>query len=140
MKFGRKKGGDPVIPSASMSDIVFTLLLFFMVATVIKKFEGLKVQEPEAYKIEKLASKTHTSYVWINQAKNVVFDDFPISSMDDLYTIARQKIEADVQLLVFLRVDKEAEMGILSDVQQELRKAGCLRVYYGTKTRASANY
>lgn len=140
MKFARKKGGDPVIPSASMSDIVFTLLLFFMVATVIKKFEGLKVQEPEAYKIEKLASKTHTSYIWIDRAKNVVFDDFPVSSMDELYTIARQKIEADIQLLVFLRVDKESEMGLLTDVQQELRKAGCLRIYYGTKTRPSANY
>jgi biopolymer transport protein ExbD len=140
MKFARKKGGDPVIPSASMSDIVFTLLLFFMVATVIKKFEGLKVQEPEAYKIEKLASKTHTSYIWIDRAKNVMFDDRPISSMDELYTIARLKIEADVQLLVFLRIDKESEMGLLTDVQQELRKAGCLRIYYGTKTRPSANY
>lgn len=140
MKFARKKGGDPVIPSASMSDIVFTLLLFFMVSTVIKKFEGLKVQEPEAYKIEKLASKTHTSYIWIDRAKNVVFDDFPLTSMDDLSTIARQKIEADVQLLVFLRVDKESEMGMLMDVQQQLRKAGCLRVYYGTKSKPSANY
>jgi len=140
MKFGRKKAPGPVIPSASMSDIVFTLLLFFMVATVIKKFEGLKVEEPEAYKIEKLASKTHTSYVWIDRSKRVSFDDYLISSMDELYTIARQKIEADVQLLVFLRVDKDSEMGMLSDVQQELRKAGCLRVYYGTKTRPNATY
>ncbi len=140
MKFSRKKAPDPVIPSASMSDIVFTLLLFFMVSTVIKKFDGLKLQEPEAWKIEKLASKTHTSYIWIDRSKNISFDDALITSMDDLYTIARQKIESDVQLLVFLKVDKDSEMGILSDVQQELRKAGCLRVYYGTRSRPSANY
>lgn len=140
MKFQRKKAPPPVIPSASMSDIVFTLLLFFMVATVIKKFSGLPVDEPEAYQIEKLTTKTHTSYIWIDDTENVSFDDYPISSMDEVLTIASEKIQKDVQLLIFLRVDKNSKMGLLSDVQQQLRKAGCLRVYYGTKTKPTPNY
>lgn len=140
MKFQRKKAPPPVIPSASMSDIVFTLLLFFMVATVIKKFSGLPVDEPEAYQIEKLTTKTHTSYIWIDDTENISFDDYPISSMDEVLTIASEKIQKDVQLLIFLRVDKNSKMGLLSDVQQQLRKAGCLRVYYGTKTKPTPNY
>ena len=65
MKFGARKRADAVIPTASMSDIVFTLTLFFMVSTVIKKFNGLPVDTPEAYQVEKLQTKTHTSYIWI---------------------------------------------------------------------------
>lgn len=140
MKFKKKKRSEPVIPSASMSDIVFTLLLFFMVTTVIKKFAGLPVDVPEAYRIEKLATKTHTSYIWVDDTETVSFDDYPIRTMDEVYTIAREKIEKDVQLLVFLRVDRNAKMGILNDVQQELRKAGALRIFYGTKSKATADY
>jgi biopolymer transport protein ExbD len=140
MKFSKKQSGPPAIPGASMSDIVFTLLLFFMVSTVIKKFNGLPVDTPEAYQVEKLQTKTHTSYIWIDEGQNISFDDYPISSMEEVYTLARQKIERDVQLLIFMRIDKNMSMGVLLDVQQELRKAGALRVYYATKTKASPNY
>ncbi|KAB2880300.1 biopolymer transporter ExbD [bacterium] len=140
MKFSNQKNKPPAIPGASMSDIVFTLLLFFMVSTVIKKFNGLPVDTPEAYQVEKLQTKTHTSYIWIDEGENISFDDYPISSMEEIYTIAREKIVKDVQLLIFMRIDKNMRMGVLVDVQQELRKAGALRVYYATKTKASPNY
>lgn len=140
MKFSARKKADAVIPTASMSDIVFMLTLFFMVSTVIKKFNGLPVDTPEAYQVEKLQTKTHTSYIWIDEGENISFDDYPISSMEEIYTIAREKIEKDVQLLIFMRIDKNMRMGVLVDVQQELRKAGALRVYYATKTKASPSY
>jgi biopolymer transport protein ExbD len=140
MKFKKKPRGVPQIPGASMSDIVFTLLLFFMVSTVIKKFTGLPVDIPEAYKVEKLATKTHTSYIWIDETETVSFDDIPVRSTSEIYDIARQKIERDVQLIVFLRVDRNSKMGVLNDVQQELRKAGALRIFYGTKSKPSAEY
>lgn len=140
MKFKTRKRADAIIPTASMSDIVFTLTLFFMVSTVIKKFNGLPVDVPEAYQVEKLQTKTHTSYIWIDEGENISFDDYPISSMEEIYTIAREKIVKDVQLLIFMRVDKNMRMGVLVDVQQELRKAGALRVYYATKTRSTPSY
>lgn len=139
-KFKKRPAAAAVIPAASMSDIVFSLTLFFMVSTVIKKFEGLRVEIPEAYQVEKLHTKTHTSYIWVDEGENIVFDDFTVSSLDEVYQIARDKIERDVQLLIFLRVDRNMKMGVLSDVQQELRKAGALRVVYGTNTKASPNY
>jgi biopolymer transport protein ExbD len=140
VKFKREQGLPPGIPAASMSDVVFTLLLFFMVSTVIKKFTGLPVEIPEAYKVEKLHTKTHTSYIWIDEGENISFDDYVISSIDEVYQIARDKIERDVQLLIFLRVDRNMKMGVLSEVQQELRKAGALRIVYGTKTKATPAY
>jgi biopolymer transport protein ExbD len=140
VKFKKEQSLPPSIPAASMSDVVFTLLLFFMVSTVIKKFTGLPVEIPEAYKVEKLHTKTHTSYIWIDEGENISFDDYVISSIDEVYQIARDKIERDVQLLIFLRVDRNMKMGVLSEVQQELRKAGALRIVYGTKTKASPAY
>lgn len=125
------------IPTASMPDVVFMLLLFFMVATVIKKYQGLKVDIPEAYKIEKLETRTHTSFLWIDKDDQVVMDDVPIVEVSTLANIAYQKIKADPQMIVFMRADKEAKMGVVSDVQEQLRDASALRIYYGTKTKAN---
>jgi biopolymer transport protein ExbD len=140
MKFTRKPGMPAVIPSASMSDIIFTLLLFFMTVTVLKKYEGLKVNIPEAWKTEKLMSKTHTSFLWLNDQEQLIFDDVTISNLDEISVIAREKIEQDVQLIIFLRVDRYTKMGMLNDVQVQLRNAGALRVIYATSSKASANY
>ncbi len=135
MKFKRRIHFTPAIPSASMSDIVFSLLLFFMISTVIKSHDGLAVRTPEAENIEKLSSKTHTSYLWIDKAGKILFDDTKINSMDELYTIARTKIEKDNRLLVFLRADQDLSMGVISDVQEQLRRAGALRIFFAAETK-----
>jgi biopolymer transport protein ExbD len=138
--FKRKPGITPVIPSASMSDIVFTLLLFFMCVTVIKKYSGLPVNTPEAWKSEKLTSKTHVSFIWLDETEQIIFDDYPISQLDDMYTIAREKIEKDVQLVVFMRIDRNTKMGMVNEIQSRLRQAGALRVIYATKSKSSPIY
>lgn len=140
MKFRRRPIESLPVSSASMSDIVFSLLLFFMVSTVIKKYSGLPVQVPAAFNIEKLSTKTHTSYLWIDKQQRIVFDDYPINSMEELYSVARAKIEADHKMLIFLRVDESLTMGALADVQEQLRRAGALRIYYGTNSRSNAIY
>ena len=63
MKFSRKTKLSTEIPTASMPDIIFMLLIFFMVTTVMREYEGLDVIMPRAKMIEKLESKRHTSYV-----------------------------------------------------------------------------
>ncbi len=139
-KFKRKPGGPATIPGSSMSDIIFTLLLFFMVSTVIKKYSGLPVQMPEAWKTEKLTSKTHVSFIWLDETERIVFDDYPISQMDDIYNIARDKIEKDVQLIIFMRIDRNTRMGLVNEIQNRLRQAGALRVIYATKSKSQAAY
>ena len=53
MKFSKKSKVNVAIPTTSMPDIIFMLLIFFMVATVFKQFSGLKVRLPDAEKIQK---------------------------------------------------------------------------------------
>lgn len=136
MRFKTSLRVTPSISSMSMSDIVFSLMLFFLLATVIREYSGLPVTTPEASNIERLSTKTHTAYIWIDKANRISFNDKMISSMDDLYAVARQKIEEDNRLLVFIHADKSLKMGILSDVQEQLRRAGALRIYYATDEKS----
>lgn len=122
MKFG--------IPTASLPDIVFLLLIFFMVSTVLREYTGLQVKLPEAAKIQKLESKRNVSTIWIDRKNRVVIDDVTINNLADLRNIAYQKLVANPRLVISLRVDEGADMGIVIDVQQELRKANTLRVNY----------
>ncbi len=57
MKFNKKTKISSEIPTASMPDIIFMLLVFFMVTTVLKEYSGLPVNLPKAKRIEKLKSK-----------------------------------------------------------------------------------
>jgi len=118
------------IPTASMPDIIFQLLIFFMVSTVLREFQGLKVDLPEAQKIQKLPGKRHVTTIWVDRFNNTVIDDVTVKKVTDLRTLVYNKLVDDPQLIVSLRVDKDADMGRVTDIQQELRKANALRVNY----------
>lgn len=123
------------IPTASLPDIIFQLLIFFMVSTVLRQYTGLKVSLPEATKIEKLPTKRHVTTVWVDRFNNVVIDDVTVKKIEELRNIVYNKLVDDPQLIVSLRVDKKADMGIISDIQQELRKANALKINYSALPR-----
>lgn len=130
VKIKKKSKIKIAIPTASLPDIIFQLLIFFMVSTVLKEYTGLKVVLPEAVKIQKLPSKRHVSTIWIDKANNVVIDDVTIREVTNLKNIVENKLFEDKQLVFSLKVDQEADMGKVIDVQQELRKANGLRINY----------
>ncbi|RMH63220.1 MAG: biopolymer transporter ExbD [Calditrichaeota bacterium] len=131
MQFKKKSKIKLAIPTASMPDIIFMLLIFFMVATVIRQYSGLKVKLPEAAKVQKLkVSKRHISTIWVDKNNNVVMDDIPVKNIKTLRNLAYQKLVADPQLIISIKADKLAKMSIINDVHQELRKANTLRVNY----------
>jgi biopolymer transport protein ExbD len=120
------------VPTASLPDIIFQLLIFFMVSTVLREHSGLVVILPEANKVQKLESKRHISTIWIDQQSRIIFDDRTIKNVGELRRLAYQKLLKDPRLIISLKIDKNANMGIVIDVQQELRKANTLRVNYST--------
>lgn len=129
-KIQKKSNVKIAVPTASMPDIIFQLLIFFMVSTVLREYTGLKVDLPEAVKIQKLPSKRHVSTIWIDKANNVVIDDVTVRDVSNLKNIVENKLFEDKQLVFSLKVDVEADMGKVIDVQQELRKANGLRINY----------
>lgn len=133
MKFNRKSKVKADIPTASLPDIIFMLLFFFMVTTVLKLYDGLIVDLPEAVNIEKIESRIHTSYLWINDEGSMTFDDVSVSLHDrSLYNSAYKRVSADQHLIMSLKYDKKVKMGLITDANNNLRQAGALRVNFAT--------
>ena len=78
MKFPKKTRPKSEIPTESMPDIIFMLLVFFMVTTVLREYEGLPIALPSATKIEKLESKRNTAHLWVNKVGLVSFDEIRV--------------------------------------------------------------
>ncbi len=136
MKFLRKSKVHSQISTASLPDIVFMLLFFFMVTTVLRNYSGLKVELPESESIVKIEGRSHSSYLWIDIAGNMSFDDFPVSPDDGtLYQAAYNRRSADLQLLMSLKYDKRVRMESISKANNELRKAGALRVNFAASVK-----
>ncbi|HHJ52954.1 MAG TPA: biopolymer transporter ExbD [Caldithrix abyssi] len=131
MEFKRKSKINVAIPTASMPDIIFMLLIFFMVATVIRQYSGLKVQLPAAEKIQKIpGSKRHVVTIWADRNNKVVCDDIRLKKLSDLRQVVYQKLVMDPQIQIALKIDKSDDMGFVNDIHQELRKANALKVHY----------
>ena len=120
MKVNRKTQLDSEIPTASMPDIIFMLLIFFMVTTVLREYSGLPISLPKAKRIEKLKSKRHTSHIWVSK-------EGLVSIEDKLYS-------AEGVRHVSLKADERAKMELISDIHTELRKADALKLNYSSKT------
>ena len=133
MKLNRKTKESNEISTSSLPDIIFMLLIFFMVTTVMREFEGLDVMLPRAKTIEKLESKRHTSYVWATKDGLISVDD-QIINIANLGDLMYQKITKDPKLTVSLKSDENSLMKTISDIHTELRKAQALKLNYSALT------
>jgi len=136
MKFQKKRAATKQeIPTASMPDIVFMLLLFFMVTTTLREVDVLvDFQLPEAIAIEKIENKRLISYIWIGNNERIQLND-NIVQLKDIQAIMYKKRVELPNVIVSLRVDKNANMGIVTDIQQALRKADTRRINYSTRLK-----
>ncbi len=148
-KFAKKKDGDvPAVSTASLPDIVFMLLFFFMTVTVMKD-SSLKVENvlPNASEIKKLEKKDRVIYIYVGKPTREyekVFGTEPKIQLNDKFAspsevgdyilMERAKKPQELQnvLTTALKVDKNANMGLISDIKQELRKVNALKVNYTT--------
>ena len=150
-KFSKKgKGGVPAITAASLSDIVFMLLFFFMVTTSMRQTEAMvMVKVPEATETAKLDRKDLASYINVGtpvkskqaeygtDARIQLNDSFKTEKdIRDFIAAEREAMsEADRSLMqVVLKADENVRMGIISDIKQELRRCSALKVMYSART------
>lgn len=136
MKFEKKRASvKQEIPTSSMPDIVFMLLLFFMVSTTLREVDVLvQFKLPEAEAIEKIENKRLISYIWVGNDMRIQLND-NIVKMEEIKPIMYKKRQELPNVIVSLRVDKNSDMGIVTDIQQELRKADCRRINYSARLK-----
>ena len=133
MKLQRKTKIDSEIPTSSMPDIIFMLLIFFMVTTVLRVYSGLPISLPKAKRIGKLKSKRHTTNIWVSKDGLVSIED-KLYKADGVRHVMYEKRVADPQLVVSLKADERSKMGLVSEIHTELRKADALKLNYSSKT------
>ncbi|MBN1447558.1 MAG: biopolymer transporter ExbD [Bacteroidetes bacterium] len=131
MKFQKKMARTQQdIPTASLPDIIFMLLIFFMVSTVLREVDiQVTYTLPEAVMVEKIDNKRLLSYIWIGNDERIQIDD-SIVPVGAISNIAYSKRMNNPNVIMSLRIDRGSRMGIVSDVQQELRRADALRINY----------
>ncbi len=123
------------IPTASLPDIIFMLLIFFMLTTVLREFDvQVEYTLPEAYMIERIENKRLISYIWVGRDGRIQIDD-NIVQLHDISSIMYQKRVEIPNLIVSMRIDRYSEMGVVTDIQQELREADALRINYSSLHR-----
>ena len=149
-KFNRnKEEGTPAISTASLPDIVFMLLFFFMVTTVMRETElKITVKVPGATEIKKLEKKSLVSYIYIGKPRKSfqkIFGTEPRIQLNDAFAkvsdidqfITSERTAHDEKEVPFmttsLKVDKDTKMGTVTDVKQALRKANALKINYSTR-------
>lgn len=132
MEFKKKSKVSTEIPTASMPDIVFMLLLFFMVSTVFRQFTGLPVDLPTAKKIEKLEAKKNVTNVWADAQGQITIDDKFVRVIDVAQIMYQKRVE-NPKLVVSFKFDRNISMGVVTDIQEKLREADALKVNYCAK-------
>ena len=147
-KFKAKKAkGSAEINTSSLPDIIFMLLFFFMVTTTMREVTyKVKMSLPQATEVQKLEKKSLVSYIYVGSpVKDKLYgtntriqlnDDF--ATLDDIQeyvaTERQARPESDRQkITTSLRVDKDTRMGVVTDIKQELRKAGAFKINYSTR-------
>ena len=147
----KKKLGVGAINTASLPDIIFMLLFFFMVTTTMRETTLLvKVKLPEATEIQKLERKSLVSYIYVGQpVKSNLYGTESRIQLNDQYatvddiqefvaTERDARDEADRKFITTsIKADRLTRMGVITDIKQELRKAGAFKINYSSRKAAS---
>ena len=124
----RTLGTNTDIPTASMADIAFLLLIFFMATTIFKMEEGLPVTLPRAEAGQQVP-REQTTHVWVMSAREISINDNLIA-MSDIVPILAAQVAEQPTLLVGLNIDQSVPWEIAAEVIEQLKEAQALNATF----------
>lgn len=130
MELRRKAGSGARIPTSSMADIAFLLIVFFMVTTIFKMEQGLAITLPRSTAGEKIP-KENVAHIWIDRTGVISIDDLVISVPDIDYMISA-KLRENRGLIVSFNTDENAPYRVVNEAMERLKLANALRVTFTT--------
>ena len=130
--FERKSKASSEIPSSSLADMAFLLLIFFMVSTTFPQEKPRKMPWPEAQSTEKLdEQRKNILHVFVDEQGQIFINDrnIPPARVSDVIA----PLYADNRtLLISLRADRNTQYSHIYNIQEELQEAGALRLTFYT--------
>ena len=132
--FSRKSGVSDEIPSSSLADIAFLLLIFFMVTTVFRTDKDRPIEWAAAEATEKIdEKKKNILNIWVERNGDIFINDRPHSMEEVSSTVGPLYAASDRRLVISVRADKEVPYLYIDLVQKELVEAGVVRVVFATE-------
>jgi len=127
MLIGKKREKNLEIPTASLSDIVFLLLIFFLVTTSIDTEKGLDLQLPPPGDVEIEIPKKNLTNILVNAEGQVLLDN-EIVEIADISRIVKDKILSNPLMIISLKTDKQTEYKDYIKVLDQLKKAEAKKI------------
>lgn len=152
-KFKKKKSGQQAISTASLPDIVFMLLFFFMVTTVMRETD-LKIDSPRlpsATEVKKLEHKSLVSTIYVGKAKDTdkwgdkfnriqlndkiaTPEEIPAFILNERSNVSEDEVKF---MTTSIKADKESNVGTLTDIRLQLREVNALKLSLSTQKGSS---
>lgn len=146
-----KRRATPELNTASLPDLIFTVLFFFLIVTHLRQDQmRVRYETPEGTKLEKLTRRSSTSYIYVGQpidnlgkvksGEMVIQLNDKIATVDDIASFVsneRKNASAeDINRMVFdIKADRNVKMGTITDIKQMLRKHNALRIRYSAQEK-----
>ena len=127
MQLNRREKSDPEIPTSSMADIAFLLIVFFLVTTTMNQDKGIGMQLPPAGESKKIQKKNICN-IWVNEAGQILInleDEVPLGQ---LRANIEQRLVANEKLIVSLKASEETPYEDFINVLDEIKLAGADKI------------
>ena len=126
MLLDKRKKEPAEIPTSSLADIAFLLLVFFLVTTTIDMDKGLTLVLPAPGE-EKEIPKENISNLLINAAGMVMMDEVPLT-ISEIRQIAKTKMAENPNLIFSVKTDRETKYQDFVSVLDQLKMANATRI------------
>jgi len=133
----RKSKTSSEIPSSSMADIAFLLLIFFMVSTVFQTDKDRGIEWAAAEATEKIDEKQKNILnIWVETNGNVFINDVQ-REMAEVRQVVAPIYRANQSMVISVRSDRNVPYRYIDAIQKELVAAGVVRVVFATELEQS---
>jgi len=130
LELRRKEGTGARIPTSSMADIAFLLIIFFMVTTIFKLEEGLPISLPRTQAGEKIP-REKIAHIWVDNLGNISIDDLAIG-MEDIEPMVLAKLRENPALIIAFNTDENTPYSTMDEAMEQLKRANALSVSFTT--------
>jgi biopolymer transport protein ExbD len=132
--FSRKSKTSEEIPSSSLADIAFLLLIFFMVTTVFRTDADRDIVWPQAEATEKIDEKAKNILnIWVERGGGIYINDQPYTMNQVSEVVGPLYAASDRRLVISIRGDREVPYITMDQIQKELVAASVVRVVFATE-------
>ncbi len=135
MNIEKAKKRAPGIPTATMGDIVFLLLIFFMATTIFKQENGLDVTLPRAEASKKQSSE-QLANIWVDQKGRVSIND-KLVYLPDIQAVMKRRMESNPLLVVAFKADSRVRYEVMNSIMEELKAINAVRVVFSSDVESA---